>query len=74
IISTIPKKKILMGEIQKHRKQLKTDIWDAMTRLSKVIRILQKSKEGSINIDKLQRRGNYGLKEIVEALKCKGSS
>ncbi|CAG8747151.1 19093_t:CDS:1, partial [Gigaspora rosea] len=27
----------------------------ATTRLSKVIRILQKSKEGSLNIDELQR-------------------
>ncbi|CAG8821384.1 14854_t:CDS:1, partial [Gigaspora rosea] len=42
-------------EDQKHRKQPKTDIWDATTRLSKVIKTLQKSKEGSLNIDELQR-------------------
>ncbi|CAG8778404.1 26304_t:CDS:1, partial [Gigaspora rosea] len=39
-------------------KQPKTEIWDATTRLSKVIRILQKSKEGSLNIDELQRCNN----------------
>ncbi|CAG8824337.1 2348_t:CDS:2, partial [Gigaspora rosea] len=51
----LPKKKIVMGEDQKYRKQPKTDIWDATTKLSKVIRILQKSKEGSLNIDELQK-------------------
>ncbi|CAG8831617.1 21633_t:CDS:1, partial [Gigaspora rosea] len=51
----LPRKKISMKEDQKYRKQPKTNIWNATTRLSKIIRILQKSKEGSLNIDELQR-------------------
>ncbi|CAG8812818.1 20028_t:CDS:1, partial [Gigaspora rosea] len=51
----LPRKKIVMGEDQKYRKQPTTNIWDTTIKLSKVIRILQKSKEGSLSIDELQK-------------------